>query len=66
MTRETALQVADLLYKIETYEALVDELMSLQTTEEIYNAYGDKIETELVAVVQPKIDALLKELKEKY
>lgn len=64
MTREKALQVADLLYKIETYEALVDELMSLQTTEEIYNAYGDKIENELVAVVQPKIDALLKELEE--
>jgi hypothetical protein len=66
MTREKALQVADLLCKIETYEALVDELMSLQTTEEIYNAYGDKIENDLVAVVQPKIDALLKELKEKY
>lgn len=66
MTREKALQVADLLYKIETYEALVDELMSLQTTEEIYNAYGDKIENDLVAVVQPKIDALLKELKEEY
>ena len=66
MTREKALQVADLLCKIETYEALVDELMSLQTTEEIYNAYGDKIEDDLVAVVQPKIDALLKELKEKY
>jgi hypothetical protein len=66
MTREKALQVADLLCKIETYEALVDELMSLQTTEEIYNAYGDKIENDLVAVVQPKIDALLKDLKEKY
>ena len=64
MTREKALQVADLLYKIETYEALVDELMSLQTTEEIYNAYGDKIENDLVAVVQPKIDAMLKELEE--
>lgn len=66
MTREKALQVSNLLYKIETYEALVDELMSLQTTEGIYNAYGDKIENDLVAVVQPKIDALLKELKEKY
>lgn len=64
MTREKALQVADLLYKIETYEALVDELMSLQTTEEIYNAYGDKIENDLVAVVQSKIDALLKELED--
>ena len=64
MTREKALQVSYLLYKIETYEALVDELMSLQTTEEIYNAYGDKIENDLVAVVQPKIDAMLKELEE--
>ena len=66
MTREKALEITNLIYKIETYEALVDELMSLQTTEELYQAYGEKIEDELVAVVQPKIDVLLKELEEKY
>ena len=64
MTRAKALKIANLLHKIETYEALIDELMSLQTTEEIYVAYGDKIEDELVAVVQPKIDVLLKDLEE--
>ena len=64
MTREKALEITHLIYKIETYEALIDELMSLQTTEEIYQAYGEKVEDELVAVVQPKLNALLKELEE--
>ena len=66
MTREKALEITHLIYKIECYEALIDELMSLQTTEEIYQVYGDKVEDELVAVVQPKIDAMIKELEEKY
>jgi hypothetical protein len=64
MTREKALEITNLVYQIETYEALIDELKSLQTTEEIVQAYGINIEDELVAVVQPKIDALLKELEE--
>ena len=64
MTREKALEIDHLLCKIEAYEALVDEIMSMQTTEEIHVAYGEKIEDELVAIVQPKIDALLKELEE--
>ena len=64
MTREKALQVEHLLYKIETYEALIDELMSLNTTEEIKHVYGENIEDELVAIVQPKLDTLLKELEE--
>ena len=64
MTREKALQVDHLLCKIEAYEALIDELMSLQTTEEIIQIYGENIEDELVAVVRPKLDTLLKELEE--
>lgn len=64
MTREKALQVDHLLCKIEAYEALIDELMSLQTTEEIIQIYGENIEDELVAVVQHKLDTLLKELEE--
>ena len=64
MTREKALEIDYLLVKIETYEDLVDEIMSMQTTEEIWQAYGEKVEDELVAVVRPKIDALLKELEE--
>ena len=64
MTREKALEITHLIYKIEIYEALIDELMSLQTTEEIMQAYSENIEDELVAVVQPKLDTLLKELEE--
>lgn len=64
MTREKAVQVDHLLRKIETYEALIDELMCLQTTEEIYQAYADKIEDELVAVVQTRLDTLNRELEE--
>ena len=66
MTREKAYKIDHLLLKIEMYEALVDELMSLQTTEEIKQCYGDDIESELVAIVKPKIDALLKDLEENY
>lgn len=64
MTREKALEIDHLLCKIEAYEALIDEIMSMQTTEEIKQGYGEDIESELVAIVQPKIDALLKELEE--
>ena len=64
MTREKALQVDHLLVKIEAYEALIDEIMSMQTTEEIWQAYGEKVEDELVAVIQPKLDNLLKELED--
>lgn len=64
MTREKALQVSSLLYKIETYEALIDEIASLQTLEEIAQAYGEDLEPELTAIVQAKLDLLKKELEE--
>lgn len=64
MTREKALQAEHLLCKIETYEALIDEITGLQTLDEIAAAYGESIEEELIAVVQPKLDKLLKELEE--
>lgn len=64
MTREKALQAEHLLCKIETYEALIDEITGLQMLEETYQAYGEKLEDELIAVVQPKLDKLLKELEE--
>lgn len=64
MTREKALQVSSLLYKIETYEALIDEITGLQTLEELAQAYGEPIEEELIAVVQMRLDNLLKELEE--
>lgn len=64
MTREKALEIDHLLVKIEAYEALIDEIMSMDTTEEIKQGYGEDIESELVAIVQPKLNALLKELEE--
>lgn len=64
MTREKALQVSNLLYKIESYEALIDEITGLQTLDEITQAYEESLEEELVAVVQLRLDKLLIELKE--
>lgn len=63
MTRDKAVQVANLLCKIDDYEALQDEITGLQMLEEIHNAYGDKLEEELLAVVQLRLDKLLKELE---
>jgi hypothetical protein len=64
MTREKALRVSSLLYKIECYEALIDEITGLQMLDEIYQAYGDKLEEELLTVVQLRLDKLNKELEE--
>jgi hypothetical protein len=64
VAREKALQVSSLLYKIETYEALIDEITGLETLDEIAQSYGENIDEELIAVVQLKLDKLLKELEE--
>lgn len=64
MTREKATQIANLLCKIETYEALRDEITQLQMLEEVYQAYGDRVEEELVSIVQARLDILIKELEE--
>lgn len=64
MTREKALQVSSLLYKIETYEALLDEIPRLEPLAEISGAYGPELEDELIAVVRSRLDKLLKELEE--
>ena len=64
MTREKATQVANLLCKIETYEARRDEITQLQMLEEVYQAYGDRVEEELIAVVQLRLEKLNKELEE--
>jgi hypothetical protein len=64
MTREKALQVSSLLYKIETYEALIDEITGLETLDEIAQSYGENIDEELITVVQLRLDKLLKELEE--
>ena len=64
MTREKALQVNQLLYKIECYEALIEEIYDMQTLDEIRQTYGEDLEPELTAIVQAKLDLLKKELEE--
>lgn len=66
MTREKAIKVERLLYKIECYEALLDEISSMEVLEEIKGAYldGSELEKALLAVVQAGLDNLLKKLEE--
>ena len=66
MTREKALHVERLLYKIECYEALQDEISCMQVLEEIKDTYteGPELEKELLAVVQTRLNKLLKELED--
>lgn len=66
MTREDALYIDNLLLHIEAYEALLDELDSLQTVEELKTAFEDdrELDKELAQVVQTKLDVLLRKLAE--
>ena len=64
MTREKALQASNILYKIETYEALTEELAGLSVIEEINNAFGDPIEDEFLAIIQARVDKYTAELEE--
>lgn len=63
MTREKALQASSLLYKIEAYESLMSEITELQTLDEIAQAYGENLQEELLAVIQPRLDNLFNELE---
>ena len=65
MTKEKALAISDLIFKIERYEALRDEIKALSGLTELADVFDEiELEDRLVAVVQPKIDALLKELED--
>ena len=65
MTREKALQISDLIFKIERYENLVDEIKALPGLYELADVFDEtELEDQLVAVIQPKIDAMLKELED--
>ena len=65
MTREKALQISDLIFKIERYEALREEIKVLPGLYELHDVFDEtELEDQLVAVIQPKIDSLLKELEE--
>ena len=64
MTREKAGEVSALYFKIERYENLVDEIRGLDSLYELADVFGEtELEEQLVAVVQPRIDAMLKELE---
>lgn len=63
MTREKALQASNLIYKIETYEALTEELAGLSVIEEINSAFGDHIEDEFLAIIQARVDKYTAELE---
>ena len=65
MTREKAREVSDLYFKIERYENLIDEIKTLPGVAELADVFDEtELEDKLVSVVQPKIDAMLKELEE--
>lgn len=65
MTREKANEISNKVFKIERYEALIDEIRSLNGISELEDVFDDfDIEDELVGVVQARLDKLLKELEE--
>ena len=65
MTRDKALKVSNLLFKIECLENLVEELENLESLDEYYGDFGDStLQDEIVAVVRTRLDKALKELEE--
>jgi hypothetical protein len=65
MTREKALKVSDLLFKIERYEALIEEILILESFEELAEVYSETmLADEVVRPIRDRVDKLLKELEE--
>ena len=65
MTRDKALKVSNLLFKIECLESLVEGLENLESLDEYYGDFGDStLQDEIVAVVRTRLDKALKELEE--
>ena len=65
MTREKALEVSNLLFKIERYEALIEEILGLDGLKELAECYNETdIEAEMTGVVQIRLDKLLEQLRE--
>lgn len=65
MTREKALEISDLVFKIERYENLIEEIKELPGLYELAEVYGEhELEDRLVAIVQAKVDTWIKELEE--
>lgn len=64
MTREKALLATVILNRIETYEAIIDEISRLDSLEELVELNGEiDLEDELIAVVQARLNKSLKELE---
>lgn len=65
MTREQALKVNQLLYRIESLENLIDELEHLDSLAEYYGDFNDHtLQDEILSVVQVRLNKALKELEE--
>lgn len=65
MTREKALLATVILNRIETYEAIIDEIPRLNSLEELVELNGETdLEDELIAVVQARLNKSLKELED--
>ena len=61
MTRDKALKVSHLLFKIESLETLHDDILDLDSLGDIDD---DDLKEELLNVVTAKLDKALKELEE--
>ena len=65
MTREKANEISSKVFQIERYEALIDEIRSLNGVRELEEVFDEiDLEEALVAIVQVRLDNLLKELEE--
>ena len=65
MTREKANEISSKVFQIERYEALIDEIRNLSGVHELEEVFDEiDLEEELVAIVQVRLDKLLKELEE--
>ena len=65
MTREKANEISSKVFQIERYEALIDEIRNLSGVRELDEVFAEiDLEEELVAIVQVRLDNLLKELEE--
>ena len=65
MTREKANEISSQVFQIERYEALIDEIRNLSGVHELEEVFDEiDLEDELIAVVQVRLDNLLKELEE--
>ena len=65
MNREKANEISEKVFEIERYEALIDEIRGLSGVHELEEVFDEiDLEEELVAVVQVRLDPLLKELEE--